>query len=146
MSTHTVTGTSGPDRLQSPPPAADAPGNAAVPVDHLLLGLEGNDTLVAGRGHDTLNGGPGVDVAVLSDADSGLARCSLDLAAGKAASTRRVLTLLSIEEVYGGKGADTLRGSPRGRPPARRRWQRPAASRCRQRRLVGVNRHGHLGR
>ena len=76
--------------------------------DDMLEGGDGNDTLYGGAGADALNGGTGTDRVAYSDAPAGL---TVDLAV--AANNTGIAagdTFNSIENLYGSKFADTLRG------------------------------------
>ena len=73
-----------------------------------LLGGAGTDSLVGGLGNDRLDGGAGDDLADYSDAAAGAV--NVNLATGNA-SGDGVDTLVSIEDVIGSAGADTLVGS-----------------------------------
>ncbi|MDD2727815.1 cadherin domain-containing protein [Malikia sp.] len=73
-----------------------------------LLGGEGTDSLVGGLGNDILNGGTGDDLADFSDAAAGFV--SVNLATGKAKGDGAD-TLISIEDVIGSEGDDTIVGS-----------------------------------
>jgi len=95
------------------------------PVDDVLNGGGGNDKLSGGDGHDTLTGGIGndtLDGGALSDTasyanESG--NLSIDLTTGIAERELRVFkvptlerdTLISIENVEGGLGNDTITGN-----------------------------------
>ncbi|WP_158511053.1 beta strand repeat-containing protein [Azospirillum thiophilum] len=81
-------------------------GNAS---DNLIQGGVGNDTLVGGAGNDTLVGGAGSDTADYSAATSTL---YVDLLAGTASGGGDVGhdSLIGIESVIGGTGADRLIG------------------------------------
>lgn len=77
-----------------------------------LSGYGGNDTLNGGAGNDTLNGGAGVDTATYVDETDAM---FVDLGAGTArrgsAGAAVEDTLVSIENVTGGAGDDTITGS-----------------------------------
>lgn len=75
-------------------------------VDNLLLGIEGDDTLSGGAGDDTLDGGFNSDTADFSGSGS---EVDVDLAAGTASGQGND-TLISIENVIGTTGDDTLSG------------------------------------
>lgn len=97
-------------------------GNSGVNV---LDGGDGNDTLDGKRGADTLKGGAGTDTASFASATSatGSPRVLADLVAGTATATftvafgpgfitrNEVDTLISIENLTGTSGGDTLRGN-----------------------------------
>ncbi|MBX9857982.1 MAG: hypothetical protein K2Y20_00140 [Sphingomonas sp.] len=75
-----------------------------------LRGLAGNDTLSGGLGNDTLDGGAGVDTANYSLLQTGV---TVDLRLqGVAQNTvgAGIDTLISIENVTGSAGSDTLTG------------------------------------
>ncbi len=82
-------------------------GNAAA---NKLEGGEGDDTLAGGAGNDTLNGGAGNDTADFSDTD-GYFRLDLDVATAQALGAAGADTLIGIENVIGGSGANTIYGS-----------------------------------
>ena len=92
----TVTGTVAANRLDG------SAGN-----DSILAG-DGNDTLTGGLGNDTLNGQGGTDTVDYTYALGGL----IDLAAGTAnfGATDQD-TLVSIEQVLGSNGRDTILGA-----------------------------------
>lgn len=82
----------------------------------LLLGEGGRDGIAAGPGADRLDGGAGDDVL---QGGAGLDRVSyesreapvtVDLAAGTGGAQGESDTLLGLEEVVGGRGADNLAG------------------------------------
>ena len=73
-----------------------------------LSGAAGNDTLVGGLGNDSLDGGAGVDTASYSTATAAV---TASLATGLATGGGGSDTLVSIENLIGGAGADTLTGS-----------------------------------
>ena len=92
-------------------------GNGAA---NLLSGLGGDDTLVGGVGNDTLNGGagadrldggPGIDTASYSAATEGvtvdLKLTGPQVSAGETSGD----VLISIENLIGGAGNDTLSGN-----------------------------------
>ena len=99
LNVENVTGGAGSDRL-----VGDG-------LNNILLGMAGNDTLCGGLGRDRLDGGAGLDLAYYSERTTGI---SVTLKGGSAAS---VLvggvaedTLLNVEGLIGGSGADTLTG------------------------------------
>jgi Ca2+-binding RTX toxin-like protein len=74
-----------------------------------LNGGEGNDTLLGGAGNDTLNGGAGIDLFSFADTN---ANAQVSLILGTASSTETgIATLIAIENVIGGGGADSITGS-----------------------------------
>ena len=81
------------------------PGNDA------LYGGSESDTLVGGTGADVLSGGGGTDTADYSSRTNAV-NVSIDGLAndGEAAEGDNVLT--DVEQIWGGTGNDTLRGSP----------------------------------
>ncbi|CAO3433711.1 beta strand repeat-containing protein [Azospirillum endophyticum] len=73
-----------------------------------LSGAAGNDTLIGGAGADTLDGGAGSDTASYA---ASAAAVAVDLAAGTGnAGDAAGDVLVSIENLAGGSGNDTLRG------------------------------------
>ncbi len=71
-----------------------------------LFGGDGDDTLAGGAGNDTLNGGAGNDTADWSAATAGInASLVSNTATGEGSDT-----LVSIENLTGGSGNDTLTG------------------------------------
>jgi Ca2+-binding RTX toxin-like protein len=75
-----------------------------------LYGAEGDDTLWGQSGRDLLDGGGGADTAVYSDNSTPV---RVDLASDTATfigQSWQAETLVSIENVVGGSGADTLLG------------------------------------
>ena len=79
-----------------------------------LYGREGDDTLWGQTGRDFLDGGAGSDTAVYSDNTTPV---RVDLASDTATFVGQsgpAETLLSIENVIGGSGADTLLGDAGG--------------------------------
>ena len=79
-------------------------GNAAA---NALLGGAGDDLLSGELGNDTLDGGTGTDTAVYASATAAVV---VSLATGKATGAAGTDTLVSIENVVGGSGADTITG------------------------------------
>lgn len=79
--------------------------------DDILRGSAGNDTLTGGEGLDTLDGGEGNDTADFSDKSQPVV-VTLNRAAQLTATVGGVVedTLISIENVTGGSGNDTLTG------------------------------------
>ncbi|WP_414014631.1 cadherin domain-containing protein [Limnohabitans sp.] len=73
-----------------------------------LLGGDGTDILIGGLGNDILNGGTGDDLVDFTDAAAGFV--NVNLGTGKA-SGDGADTLVSIEDVIGSDGADTIVGS-----------------------------------
>jgi Ca2+-binding RTX toxin-like protein len=92
-------------------------GNGAANVlsglggDDILVGLLGNDTLNGGAGADRLDGGAGIDTASYSGATEGvtvdLTLTGPQVSAGEASGD----VLISIENLIGGAGNDTLTGN-----------------------------------
>ncbi|WGM48763.1 hypothetical protein KOAAANKH_03670 [Brevundimonas sp. NIBR10] len=74
--------------------------------EDILSGASGDDFLGGGRGSDVLDGGAGTDTAVYSDLTIAV---DLDLVGGRSVSAGQD-TLISIENVYGSRWNDTLRG------------------------------------
>lgn len=93
--------------------AINGTGNAAANVivgngaANTLTGGAGDDTLSGELGNDTINGGAGTDTAVYVSATAGVV---VNLATGTASGGAGTDKLLSIENVIGGAGADTLTG------------------------------------
>lgn len=75
-----------------------------------LYGLEGNDLLRGGEGNDLLNGGAGTDTADYTGLSASVV---VDLVKTTAQDTKGggIDTLVSIENVTGGNGADILYGT-----------------------------------
>lgn len=90
-----VDGTSGDDLLI---------GNAAR---NTLNGFYGNDLLEGAGGADELRGGDGLDAASYADR---MAPVTIDLRSASGGQAREQDALLSIEDVLGGAGADTMFG------------------------------------
>ena len=78
--------------------------------DDTLEGGAGADTLLGSRGADTLDGGTGRDMASFFNATGPL---FVDVRAGMASGEGHAAgdTLISIEDVFGSRFADTLRGN-----------------------------------
>ncbi len=78
--------------------------------DDMLYGLAGNDVLTGGLGNDTIDGGAGNDTASYSASTVAVA---VDLRRSTAQDTggAGIDTLVSIENLVGGRGADTLFGN-----------------------------------
>ena len=91
----TLTGTAGDDTLS---------GGAGTDV---LNGLAGNDVFVASAGPDTVDGGAGADVYDINRSVLSVNDINVDLAEGNAGAT----TLLNVESVFGGSGANLLSGN-----------------------------------
>ena len=72
-----------------------------------LLGLSGGDRIDGGRGDDRLDGGAGDDTAEYSDRRQAV---SADLAAGRGGAEGENDSLVEIENLAGGRGADRLWG------------------------------------
>ncbi|KUR70896.1 hypothetical protein AQZ52_13855 [Novosphingobium fuchskuhlense] len=79
-------------------------GNAAANV---LTGGAGDDTLSGEAGNDTIDGGAGIDAAVYASATAAVV---VNLVTGKATGAAGSDTLIGIENVVGGAGADTITG------------------------------------
>ena len=75
-----------------------------------LIGGGGDDSLEGGDGNNVLDGGDGFDVA---DYSQSFYTVSVDLAQGTALASGRD-TLIGIESVIGGSGADTLKAGADG--------------------------------
>ena len=75
--------------------------------DDLLQGGGGDDHLEGGYGNDTFDGGEGSDTAVFGYS---LSLWTVDLALGTASTEASEESLVSIENVIGGLGNDTLLG------------------------------------
>jgi RTX calcium-binding nonapeptide repeat (4 copies) len=122
-----ITGTEGADTLAGTPGDDIIVGAAG---DDLLLGGAGNDSLdggvgnydrlVGGEGNDTLDGGAtseltwNVDIAVYE----GSAPVSANFASGTVTQGSFTDTLLRIDAIFSGSGADSLRGAD-GQPTQR---------------------------
>jgi Ca2+-binding RTX toxin-like protein len=100
-----IVGSSGDDRLMGDDSANYLIGNAG---DDQLEGRGGNDMLIGGAGADTLNGGAGRDRARY---DSDVAGVTVNLATGVGVGGEAEGdTLIAIEDIGGGTGADRLIG------------------------------------
>ncbi|MCW2286428.1 Ca2+-binding RTX toxin-like protein [Rhodoblastus acidophilus] len=104
----TLTGGDGADTLYGDDGDDKLNGQAGADT---LFGGDGNDTLTGGDGKDVLDGGDGVDTAVYSDKTAPVA------VALKGAQVATVTvggvaedSILNIENIVGGSGADTLTG------------------------------------
>jgi len=75
--------------------------------DNVLQGGLGDDTLSGGAGNDTLDGGAGRDTA---DYGTETRSVTVDLATGTGTTRNGTDTLISIENVAGGSGADSIGG------------------------------------
>lgn len=75
-----------------------------------LLGFAGNDTLNGGASNDTLNGGPGNDTASYAGTNAAVT-VSLAIAGPQDTGGAGIDTLVSIENLTGGSGNDTLTGN-----------------------------------
>lgn len=115
--TQLVRGTSGNDRLTgtSGADALDGLGGNDTLIggngNDSLTGGSGNDVLIGGNGADRLDGGSGSDWADYS-VHGGAARA--DLATGAVSGAAAGDTLISIENLRGGSGNDTLLGNGGG--------------------------------
>ncbi len=79
--------------------------------DDLLKGGAGDDLLDGGGGNDVMDGGKGLDSASFWSFNSGI---TVDLRDSGAQNTGGgTVTLVSIENVYGGSAGDTITGSVR---------------------------------
>ena len=81
-------------------------------LDNALTGGAGNDTLSGGLGNDVLTGGAGIDTASYAGENAAM---FIDLATGSARRGSALNpvedTLVTIENVIGGSGADSIIGS-----------------------------------
>lgn len=75
--------------------------------DDRLFGEEGDDVLIGGMGADLLDGGPGFDLLAYWDMT---APVFVDLARNSATGTGGADHVLNFEAVFGGLGADVIRG------------------------------------
>jgi Ca2+-binding RTX toxin-like protein len=75
-----------------------------------LVGGDGDDTLAGLAGNDTLNGGAGSDTADYS-ASTDAFRLDLAVTTGQSLGKSGIDTLISIENVRGGSGANTIYGN-----------------------------------
>lgn len=83
-------------------------GAAETNGKFILLGGAGDDTLTGGHGNDTINGGAGNDTVDYSNDTAGVSvNLNTGVATGSAIGTD---SLVSIENVAGGSGNDTLTG------------------------------------
>lgn len=73
----------------------------------VLLGGKGDDVLIGGAGADVMDGGPGFDLLAYWDMASPV---SVDLARNGATVAGEVDQVLNFEAVFGGSGADVIRG------------------------------------
>jgi Ca2+-binding RTX toxin-like protein len=96
LGTDTLNGLAGNDRLEG------GDGKDA------LNGGSGDDVLIGGTGADTLTGGDGSDTANFSYATGAF---TINLTTGQAKSGSDTDTLVTIENVVGGSGSDTITGS-----------------------------------
>ncbi|HZG08769.1 MAG TPA: tandem-95 repeat protein, partial [Allosphingosinicella sp.] len=96
LGTDTLFGLAGNDRLDG--------GDGKDALD----GGEGDDILIGGTGNDTLTGGNGVDTV---DYSSATAAWIINLATGQAKLGAEADTLVTVENVLGGAGADTITGN-----------------------------------
>jgi Ca2+-binding RTX toxin-like protein len=100
----TRTGDAGPNTLVGTSRADFLYGRGG---DDSLLGRAGDDFLEGGMGVDTLHGGSGSDTAGYRDARGGV---SVDLVTHRSAGAAGVDVLSGIENLDGGRHADTLGG------------------------------------
>jgi Ca2+-binding RTX toxin-like protein len=77
-----------------------------------LFGRDGDDTLSAGQGDDELDGGAGRDLADFTD--RGATRADLSIAGRQPDGGEGQLLLIGIEDLRGGRLADTLVGDAGG--------------------------------
>ncbi|MCC7425488.1 MAG: calcium-binding protein [Alphaproteobacteria bacterium] len=77
--------------------------------DDIMYGEDGNDRLAGHAGNDYLDGGNGTDIADYSSA-SGTITIDLEIVGAQNTGWHGTDTLVSIESVYGGSGADVLYG------------------------------------
>jgi Ca2+-binding RTX toxin-like protein len=75
-----------------------------------LVGGIGNDQIAGGLGNDSIDGGAGTDTADYG-AETGAWTINLAAASNQAQSGAETDTLIAIENVTGGGGADTITGS-----------------------------------
>jgi len=79
---------------------------------NILAGGNGNDALDGGLGNDTLNGGGGIDTATFASEGADIFVSLLDGTARRGSALAAVEdTLISIENVTGGFGNDTITGN-----------------------------------
>ncbi|QAU35559.1 pre-peptidase C-terminal domain-containing protein [Janthinobacterium sp. 17J80-10] len=78
-----------------------------------LLGEAGNDTLIGGAGNDYLHGGDGIDTASFSGM-TGAVTASLTDGSASNDGSGWIDTFISIENLTGGAGDDTLSGDAAG--------------------------------
>ena len=81
--------------------------------DDRLVGLDGQDVLAGGAGDDRLDGGAGLDTASYAEAAGGV-QVDLRISGAQQTVGGGIDTLISIENLTGGRGADTLNGSDGG--------------------------------
>lgn len=107
--TGTVRGNEGDDTLYGGAGAETLRGDAG---DDEILGAGGNDVIDGGAGADLLDGGEGFDIAAYAEDETGVLvdLQNATLNQGDAADD----ALLNFEGVFGGFGADTLRGNTAG--------------------------------
>ncbi|HYE43945.1 MAG TPA: hypothetical protein VEA15_11175, partial [Caulobacteraceae bacterium] len=103
----TVVGTEGSDRIDawSGNDVVDGRGGA-----DFLYGGYGDDRLTGGAGNDLLDGGDGTDTADYSATAQAIS-VNLSLVSAQGTGGSGVDTLLSIENLFGGLGGDTLTGN-----------------------------------
>ena len=129
---HTLTGVAGTDIIFAGP--GDDVITPGAGNDYVYAGT-GNNTIVAtvGDGNDIYNGGAGTDTYDMSGTTAA-ATVTLGGAAPQATSADTGTdTLISIENVIGGAGNDTINGDVQQQRPDRRRRQRHAERQRRQR-------------
>lgn len=77
--------------------------------DDVLRGEDGDDRLIGGGGNDTIDGGSGIDTSDYSDrSDAMTVNLETGVATGSGSDTD---TLISVENVLAGAGADTIIGN-----------------------------------
>ena len=77
-------------------------------LNNIITGNNGDDTLIGGLGDDVLNGGAGFDIASYASA---VGAVNIDLTTGVVSGTQGNDTLVSIENVIGGAGNDSILGN-----------------------------------
>ena len=78
--------------------------------ENTILGGSGNDTLAGGEGNDTLDGGAGHDTASYALLTDPVISVAANLVTGQATIGTEIDTLISIENLTGGAGHDSLTG------------------------------------
>jgi Ca2+-binding RTX toxin-like protein len=111
-----VIGGTGADTIAGGATANVLSGNAGNDVldggagNDALNGGEGDDALIGGDGDDTLDGGNGIDTVSYA-ANSAAQNINLTLATAQTISAGDVDTIINVENVIGGTGADTITGT-----------------------------------